>query len=656
MTSSFSVNKGLEEPAAGDYINSWASPVNSNWTAIDVSLGGTTSISVTGISAPITTLTLSQYRPLNMEFTGALGTNLTYQIPTGIGGIWSINNATTGTASLSFSIAAGNSLVLNAGRTLIVSDGISVALAGTISGPLIASLLTQQLLGGIIYPVSNAENSASAVVVNAIYPYGHVYRYGVNTTPGTTDMTGAINTAANVCRAGGYVLQIPIYETQLVSASLNCTNCHVLGLGNPWIGPGIQATAAQFDIITLTQVGGFAFLKLENLCIDGGNSAQSSGLTGNTVALTKTSPDHPYVVSILDCSFNNNKANGIYIERGGYTSLFHVHCLSSGLNGIEIKGSNVDEVTTIRDYGSSQYGACPNGFGIKITEAAGCYFNGSILENTWGIQVNGLDNRALTFDGVYQEVTQGTVFTGQISGTLLTVFSIVSGPPLTLGCPLSTGVAANTVIIGYGTGSGGPGTYTVSVAQSAGPGQINGGGMFVNDNTSGGIGIVIRGCFGGNSALPPFANWQNVYYQGNANLAEGPIPLPGRIQTNTAGQGTLSVTGDVTVSQLSLVAGTYRLTGTVQTIISSGGPGTATQLACQITTNASAVSPANSTSVLVEGADQTQSFGSNQDARVNAYTVVQVFSTTTYYLRAHIGLTGTITEAYNGLLRAELIN
>ena len=129
MTSTFSVNKGLEEPASGDYVNAWASPVNANWTAIDQALGGTTSISVTGISAPTTTLTLTQYRPPNIEFTGTLSANLIYQIPIGIGGMWSINNATTGAFTLSFGIIAGNSLAVAPGRTLIISDGATVSLA-----------------------------------------------------------------------------------------------------------------------------------------------------------------------------------------------------------------------------------------------------------------------------------------------------------------------------------------------------------------------------------------------------------------------------------------------------------------------------------------------------------------------------------------------
>lgn len=129
MTSSFTTNKGLEKPASGDYVNAWATPVNSDWDNIDAALGGTTSISVTGISAPTTTLTLTQYRPPNIEFTGTLAANLNYQIPIGVGGMWSISNATSGAFTLAFSIAAGNSLTLGAGRTLIISDGATVSLA-----------------------------------------------------------------------------------------------------------------------------------------------------------------------------------------------------------------------------------------------------------------------------------------------------------------------------------------------------------------------------------------------------------------------------------------------------------------------------------------------------------------------------------------------
>jgi len=190
MTSTFTSSKGLEEPAAGDLVNAWAPVVNSNWSVIDTALGGTTSISVTGISAPTTTLTLTQYRPPNIEFTGTLATNLNYQIPTGVGGMWSISNSTSGAFTLSFSIAAGNSLTLAPGRTLIISDGTIVALANPVS-------LNPSSIGPIINPITQAEINASIVPTNQIYLEGDLRRYGGDPT-GVADASVAWQSAISV--------------------------------------------------------------------------------------------------------------------------------------------------------------------------------------------------------------------------------------------------------------------------------------------------------------------------------------------------------------------------------------------------------------------------------------------------------------------------
>jgi hypothetical protein len=531
---------------------------------------------------------------------------------------------------------------------VLISDTDPYVVPSSITG------LTAQFIGGLLYPVTAAEQALSVVPTNQQYPVGHVYRYGANTTPGVTDMTSIINTAARVCRQGNYTLQIPTYDTLIVTNSLNFTNLNVKGLGSPFGGArGIRANG-QFDVITLTQAGGFAEYVITDLVVDGGNPSQTAGRTGDIISLKKASPAHPYLVTFINCSFSNAQARSIYIERGGYTSFFHVHCLGAGSHALECFGTSVDQCTTIRDYGSSQFSGCPNGFGIKLTECVSCAFHDSILENTWGIQLNGLDNRCITFDGVYLEVTASTSLTGSISTNTLTVTAINSGPPLTLGCPLTgAGVAANTVIAAFGTGSGGTGTYTVSVSQTVRKESMTAGPMIINDNGGGG-GLQVRGLFGGNTCLPPFTNWTGVYYAGNYNLQQGPIPLAGRIQTNSVGPQTINATSDVTAGQLTLLPGTYRLSGIVQTIVSSGG-GTLTQLACAIRSNASDSGLQNQTSPLEEAAAQTSSIGGNQDARVSCFKEVQVFSTTTWYLRAHMVLSGAITLGYNGLLRAELI-
>lgn len=66
-------------------------------------------------------------------------------------------------------------------------------------------------------------------------------------------------------------------------------------------------------------------------------------------------------------------------------------------------------------------------------------------------------------------ITQGIIasFTGSISGTTLTVTAITSGQiGVNTAITSGAGVAANTIITANGTGTGGVGTYTVSVSQS----------------------------------------------------------------------------------------------------------------------------------------------------------------------------------------------
>lgn len=53
-------------------------------------------------------------------------------------------------------------------------------------------------IGKILYPQTPDELALGVTPTNFFYPAGYVDRYGTNTTPGTTDMTTAIQTAINV--------------------------------------------------------------------------------------------------------------------------------------------------------------------------------------------------------------------------------------------------------------------------------------------------------------------------------------------------------------------------------------------------------------------------------------------------------------------------
>ena len=81
-------------------------------------------------------------------------------------------------------------------------------------------VLTQATIGSTLYPQTAAEASAGVTPVNYYYEPGNVLRYGTNTTPGTTDMTAAIQAAADA--AGTYGVNFLLPEGRyLITSTIN---------------------------------------------------------------------------------------------------------------------------------------------------------------------------------------------------------------------------------------------------------------------------------------------------------------------------------------------------------------------------------------------------------------------------------------------------
>lgn len=80
-------------------------------------------------------------------------------------------------------------------------DPVTLAQAGVIAG--VDNPLTQETVGAALYPETAAETSAAVTIVNYYYAPGNVLRYGNNTTPGTTSMTLAAQSAIDVMEVTG---------------------------------------------------------------------------------------------------------------------------------------------------------------------------------------------------------------------------------------------------------------------------------------------------------------------------------------------------------------------------------------------------------------------------------------------------------------------
>jgi len=128
MTSTFTPNKNLELPGFNDYVDSWNTPVNADFTAVDTALGGVTNLNATAVSGDVT-LTSTQYRPIQIVISGTLTANVRYLIPASVGGQWTITNSTSGAFTLKIASAAGGSdITLPSGTTMVSCDGTATGM------------------------------------------------------------------------------------------------------------------------------------------------------------------------------------------------------------------------------------------------------------------------------------------------------------------------------------------------------------------------------------------------------------------------------------------------------------------------------------------------------------------------------------------------
>ena len=148
MASTFSTNKNLELPGNGDYVDTWNVPVNADMNVIDAALGGTTALSLT---TGASTLSDTQYQKLILSITGALVANVTYSIPSTVGGFWIVRNATTNAFSVTIANTGGgaNVVVPQSSVQLVYSDGTNIRSVGATLAEVLAIIALIDVNAGV---------------------------------------------------------------------------------------------------------------------------------------------------------------------------------------------------------------------------------------------------------------------------------------------------------------------------------------------------------------------------------------------------------------------------------------------------------------------------------------------------------------------------
>jgi len=218
--------------------------------------------------------------------------------------------------------------------------------------------------------------------------------------------------------------------------------------------------------------------------INTSNTTDFSNMFNGCISLRKVPPIDISNATTVSAMFNNcNSLNSITLfssrnelessRKAGTSNTTWSNTFSSCFNLKEINGNALFGVlsTATTAYsnflGSTLFAINLQKFSLlganQNISFANCNFDAQSFEELFN-NLDTVTSRTITVTGNPGNL-KATV-TGSISGTELDVTAVSSGT-LTIGQRISgTGVSANTIITGFGTGSGGTGTYTVSVSQT----------------------------------------------------------------------------------------------------------------------------------------------------------------------------------------------
>jgi hypothetical protein len=185
MVSTFSPNVQLEEPARGDQVGVWDTPVNANMTLIDLIVGGVTTIS--GAAGSVV-LASAQFQSKTLTFNSTLLASITITFPTSFKKSYEVYHTCTGssafTITLTTTAAGGQSVCCPPGEIVdVINDGTNIRFKNlgrvgeymTIGG----SSVPNWISGCSVAPYLNCDGTAFS---SATYPQLAV-RLGGTTLP-----------------------------------------------------------------------------------------------------------------------------------------------------------------------------------------------------------------------------------------------------------------------------------------------------------------------------------------------------------------------------------------------------------------------------------------------------------------------------------------
>jgi len=281
MASTFTTNKSIEKPAYNDYAanpTGWSGPVNSDFDVIDKSFGGTTVKNPTGVSGTVN-LIATEYQSAILVFgvsvtsPATLTGNIVYTIPSGVGGVWSAFNNTTGAFTITLSsLGGGTSVTLSQGvSTTVFSDGTNIRLCDDRVSSAAPGSNTQVLFnsGGSIAASANltftgGTLTASVGFVDAI---GNVRNVPLNSQTANYTLLASDSGKVISITTGGVIVPSGVFaSSNTISIYNNSASSQTItqGGGTTLRLAGTTTTGSRtllsYGLMTLVCVGGDVFV------------------------------------------------------------------------------------------------------------------------------------------------------------------------------------------------------------------------------------------------------------------------------------------------------------------------------------------------------------------------------------------------------------
>jgi len=167
----------------------------------------------------------------------------------------------------------------------------------------------------------------------------------------------------------------------------------------------------------------------------------------------------PEVIGLLNTSsgrvgISDNGVNAYFVD-GAYRYTWRINSPNQAVFVGSISGTTL----TVTAVSSGTIGINQQLFGVGVTGETIITALGS---GTGGVGTYTVNNSQTVAAETLNSSTIGTRFQGTIAGSVLTVTSVTAGSIYLGQTVQGASVPANTVIISYGTGSGGTGTYNIS--------------------------------------------------------------------------------------------------------------------------------------------------------------------------------------------------